>query len=105
MKTVRLLILLVMTLAILPWGGFVASMVAPQTVVVAAGQAQEAQLSAPRTCRGNFLPGSSCDQVRWLPGLDAGLQRDLGPVFLAADVDWVATGRVDAPPRHPPRLV
>ena len=101
MKLLRTLVLIVMAFAILPWGGVAAAVQAEQAAVQSGDEA-EVKLSAPRRCRGGFLP---CGLERWVEPLGqavgltgAGMRRGLPQ-------DWDGRGQVHAPPREPPRGV
>lgn len=114
MKTARLLILMLLTVTILPWGAFTAAFAATPPVAAAqfvtapferaAVQAVNPMKStAKRKCRVANLPGSSCgpDVLLHFASMPYGTDG----VYTAPwpPQHWFAQGRTPSPPREPPR--
>ena len=104
MKVARTLILLLMAWTILPWNGFLAAVAAPYGVIMV-DQAEEAKLSAPRQCRGSFLPGAECAPERWLHAVTQVVWREGAGVIWTLRLNLAVKGQVHAPPQEPPRMI
>lgn len=106
MTLLRNLMTVVLALAILPWGGVAAAVVAQRAAQTQAVEvAPEIKVSAPRKCRGSFLPGWPCGQERWHePAAPTGVA-DAGQIVVWVPENWVGSGQVPTPAREPPRTV
>ncbi len=106
MKLWRPLMMFVMALVILPWGGVAAAVMVPRAVQTQVTTAvPEVKASAPRKCRGRYLPGWPCGQESWQQATvgTAGPGSVPGSVWVM--VNWVGRGQAPTPPHGPPRAV
>lgn len=105
MTRLRSLLILLLAVALLPWGTFVARTTVPAPPRAEAVAQTQGVVPAPKRCRIGVLPGAPCGQEHLLaPGLGDAQEATQEAPRENATLTF-AKGRHPTPPREPPRQV